>query len=73
MTDQEVLAFLAEKLEADGGYAAVARSLNVQPQVLHNWRARGLSKSENRYDVWHLANVHGAKLPVSWLRTSAAA
>lgn len=73
MTDQEVLTFLAGKLEAEGGFAAVARRLNVRPQVVHHWRDRGLSKSESRYDVWHLANTLGAKLPVSWLRASAAA
>lgn len=42
MTDQEVLAMLAEKMEAEGGYAAVARALDVRAQEVHHWRNRGI-------------------------------
>jgi len=72
MTDQEVLAMLAEKMEAEGGYAAVARALDVRAQEVHHWRNRGIS-AKDRYAVWELANQHGAKLPVSWLNARTAA
>jgi hypothetical protein len=67
MNDKQAIDFLRRKLDPDGGSVKTAEALHVTPQVVTNWRRRGISPS-CRYDVWHTANEHGAKLDVSWLR-----
>lgn len=63
MTDEEALEFLAQKL---GTKAAVADALRVTPQVVNNWRERGISAT-HRPLVWAMVNDRSGNLPREWL------
>lgn len=62
MTDRDVIDFLGKSMRK----AELARTLGVTPQMVQNWRARGIAKSY-RLKIREMANRKGAKLPVDWL------
>lgn len=70
MTDAEALNFLVEKL---GSKTALAESLQVSVQRLHNWydTERGISFAM-RGRVWAMVNDHGGNLSRDWLLEKAA-
>jgi hypothetical protein len=63
MKDKKAIDFLVSKI---GSHKAVADALDITPQVLTNWRTRGISHAQ-RAKVWAMINDNGRHLPREWL------
>ena len=51
-----------------GGNGAVAKALSVAPNVVANWKSRGIPLRE-RFRIAELARVQNVTLPVGFLPT----
>lgn len=63
MNDDAALNFLRDKMGKD---TSVAEALGVKPQVIWNWRKRGIS-ADKRPHVWAMVNDRGGNLSRDWL------
>jgi DNA-binding transcriptional regulator YdaS (Cro superfamily) len=48
---------IAQALERAGGYAAVAKALNLNPEAVRLWRSRGRVPAERVVDLERLTGV----------------